>query len=182
MPNPARDGVRRSAVVWMAPGPRAVALAAMGPVDFAAEANAASLGVLGRLRPEGRIAIWPVISLLARRMSAGRVALIGEAAHVAPPIGAQGLNMSLKDIETLAGLLVAAREAGRDPGDAVTLDAYHRRRWPDVAVHVAAIDALNRAAMAEARPLRDLRRLGLRAIHRSTPLRRVAMRLGLGAG
>ena len=99
-----------------------------------------------------------------------------------PPIGAQGLNMRLADIECLAGLTAEARTAGKDIGAPALLDTYHRRRHPEMLARVAGIDLLNRAAQAEAQPLRDLRRAGLRAIHQVTPLRRLAMRLGLGVG
>ena len=99
-----------------------------------------------------------------------------------PPIGAQGLNMSLRDIATLLDLAEKARSAGEDIGAPTLLADYHRRRYGDMLLRVAGIDALNRAAIAGARPLRDLRALGLAALHGVGPLRRGAMRLGLGAG
>ena len=96
-----------------------------------------------------------------------------------PPIGAQGLNMSLADIATLLDL--CSRPAPRgDIGAPDLLGRYHRRRHGDVLLRVAGIDVLNRAAMAGARPLRDLRRAGLRAVAGIAPVRRAAMRLGLG--
>ena len=88
--------------------------------------------------------------------------------------------MSLADIETLAGLAEDARDAGRDIGGPDLLDDYQRRRYPERAARVAGIDLLNRAAQANELPLRDLRRAGLKAIHELKPLRRLAMRLGLG--
>jgi 2-octaprenyl-6-methoxyphenol hydroxylase len=100
---------------------------------------------------------------------------------VVPPIGAQGLNMSLRDIATLLDLVAAARAAGGDIGAPELLARYHRARHGDIVMRVAGIDALNRAAMAGRRPVRDARLLGLRALGATTPLRRVAMRLGLGA-
>ena len=83
-----------------------------------------------------------------------------------PPIGAQGLNMSLRDIATLLDLAEAARSAGADIGAAPLLADYHRRRHGDMLLRVAGIDALNRAAIAGARPLRELRALGLRGAAR----------------
>jgi len=171
----------RSSVVWMTPGPRALRLMELDETAFAEEATAASLGVLGPLTLASRRAVWPIISQIAERLDAPRVALIAEAAHVVPPIGAQGLNMSLKDIDTLATLCVEARAKGEDIGAPALLARYHRARWPDTAAHVAGIDALNRAAMAENQSLRDLRRAGLKTIHDVKPLRRIAMRAGLGA-
>ena len=181
VPMPDHAGGPCSAVVWMVPGARAERLAALDDAGLAAELTAETMGLFGPLEIAGPRAVWPIIGQLALRLTAERLALIAEAAHVVPPIGAQGLNMSLADVETLAGLLEAARAAGRDPGAPDVLAAYARRRWPEMAARVAGIDVLNRAAQAEPQPLRDLRRLGLKAIHDIGPLRHLAMRLGLGA-
>lgn len=181
VPLPGRDGAHRSAVVWMERGPKALALAAMPEAAFEAEMNDRSAGVLGHLTLEGRRLTWPIIAQIADRLEAPRMALIAEAAHVVPPIGAQGLNMSLRDIGVLADLITAARDAGEDFGGAEVLARYHRARHGHVLARILGVDALNRAAMADARPLRDLRNLGLGMVEGLSPLRRAAMRLGLGA-
>ena len=178
VPMPDHAGRPSSSVVWMVPGPRAERLAALDDAGLAAELTAETMGLFGPLTIAGPRAVWPIIGQLAHRLTAERLALIAEAAHVVPPIGAQGLNMSLADIETLAALV----EAAPDPGDPALLAAYARRRWPDILTRAAGIDALNRAAQAEPQALRDLRRIGLKAIHDVPPLRRLAMRMGLGAG
>jgi 2-octaprenyl-6-methoxyphenol hydroxylase len=89
--------------------------------------------------------------------------------------------MSLADIATLLDLCLAARDAWQDIGAPDLLGRYHRARHGELLLRIAGLDALNRAAMAGARPLRDLRRAGLHAIHAIPPLRHAAMRLGLGA-
>ena len=178
VPMPDYEGRPSSSVVWMVPGPRAARLADLDDAGLAAELTAETMGLFGPLGIAGPRAVWPIIGQVALGLVAERLALIAEAAHVVPPIGAQGLNMSLADVETLAGLVAEAP----DPGNPALLAAYERRRWPEMTARIAGIDALNRAARAEALPLRDLRRLGLKAIHEMPPLRRLAMRLGLGAG
>ncbi len=170
----------RSSVVWMTPGSRASELMQLDDAAFSEQATAASLGVLGPLTIASRRAAWPIISQLASRLDAPRVALIAEAAHVVPPIGAQGLNMSLKDIDTLATLCIEARSKGDDFGGSALLARYHHTRWPDTVAHVAGIDALNRAAIEASQSLRDLRRAGLKSIHGVKPLRHLAMKMGLG--
>ena len=180
VPMPDLDGRPSSSVVWMVPGARAAELAGMDDTALAAELEAETMGLFGPLEIAGERAVWPIIAQVATRLTAQRLALVAEAAHVVPPIGAQGLNMSLADIECLAGLTAEAKSAGRDIGAPALLDTYHRRRQPEMLARVAGIDLLNRAAQAEAQPLRDLRRAGLRAIHQVAPLRRLAMRLGLG--
>ncbi|MEX2520854.1 MAG: FAD-dependent monooxygenase [Paracoccaceae bacterium] len=166
----------RSSVVWMERAAEAERLLSLPEDAFTEALNARALGVLGPLTLASRRAAWPIIGLLAARLTAQRAALVAEAAHVVPPIGAQGLNMSLGDIAALKAAL-GEGEAGA-PG---ALAAY-QRRWPELAARVAGVDALNRAAMAGAQPFRDLRRLGLAGLIRARPARHLAMRLGLGVG
>jgi 2-octaprenyl-6-methoxyphenol hydroxylase len=180
VPMPDRDGRPCSAVVWMVPGPRAAQLSALDDAALGAALTAETMGLFGPLQLAGERAVWPIIGQLAARLDGPRLALVAESAHVIPPIGAQGLNMSLADIEALARLLEEARDTAADPGAPDLLAAYHRARWPEMASRVAGIDLLNRAAQAEAQPLRDLRRAGLKTIHDIKPLRRLAMRWGLG--
>ena len=181
VPLPDREGAHCSAVVWMEEGPRAAALAAMPVEAFEAALNLRGCGVLGALRLASPRRVWPIVTQVAARLDGPRTALVAEAAHVVPPIGAQGLNMSLADIATLLELCVEARAAGRDIGGSELLGRYQRARHGEILMRIAGLDALNRAAMAGAKPLRDLRRAGLMALHGVPPLRRAVMRLGMGA-
>lgn len=182
VPLPDRDGDLHSAVVWMETGPRAAELATMDPPAFEAALNARSCGVMGRLTLASARRVWPIISQIADRLDGPRLALVAEAAHVIPPIGAQGLNMSLRDVATLRDLCVAARDSGHDIGAPDLLARYSRARHPDILARVLGVDALNRSAMLEAQPLRDIRRVGLKTLYGLKPLRQTAMRLGLGVG
>ncbi|MGG7567263.1 FAD-dependent monooxygenase [Rhodovulum sp. DZ06] len=181
VPLPDRGGLHRSSVVWMEDGPKAHALLEMDEAAFSAAATARSCGVLGELTLASRRAMWPIVSQLAERLDGPRVALVGETAHVVPPIGAQGLNMSIADAAALAQILAVARGKGQDIGAPGVLSRYSRARWPGMAARVGGIDALNRAAQADAQPLRDLRALGLAAIHGTAPVRRAVMKMGMGA-
>ena len=175
VPLPDVDGKPASAVVWMERGPEALRLSTLPQAEFEEEINARSCLILGPLTLASKRMVWPMIAQLAQAMSAQRVALMAEAAHVVPPIGAQGLNMSLAD---LACLLELAQTMPL--GSAQMLQTYHRRRHTDVTARVLGIDALNRASMAQAPLLRDLRAAGLNLLHGLPPLRRILMRAGLG--
>ncbi|MGV8987096.1 MAG: UbiH/UbiF family hydroxylase [Cypionkella sp.] len=177
VPLPDLNGLPASAVVWMERGPEALRLSTLPEATFEDEINARSCLILGPLTLASKRLIWPMIAQLAHRMSGQRVALMAEAAHVVPPIGAQGLNMSLADLATLLDL---ARESPEILGSTAMLNTYHRRRHAEVTTRVLGIDALNRASMAEAPLLRDLRALGLNALHGLAPIRRTLMRAGLG--
>lgn len=177
VPLPDRDGQPSSAIVWMERGPEAERLAALPVSEFEAAMLERSTGFLGPLTLATRRSVWPMMSQIATRFNAQRSVLIAEAAHVIPPIGAQGLNMSLAD---LACLLDLCRNDPAHIGEPAMLAAYNRRRWPEVAARVAGIDMLNRASMASARPLRDLRAGVLGALYSLPPVRKTLMRAGLG--
>ena len=177
VPLPDRDGMPCSAIVWMETGPEVARLAALPPAEFEGAMNERSCFTLGPLRLASRLTVWPIISQIAERMAGERVALIAEAAHVVPPIGAQGLNMSLADLRELLALAEADR-AGL--GSAKMLETYHRKRHLEVQARVTGIDALNRASMMGAQGLRDLRAGALNALYSIAPVRRTLMRAGLG--
>ena len=174
VPLPDRDGKPSSAIVWMENGRETARLAALPPEEFEAEVNARSAGVLGPLRVATRLTEWPIISQIADRFTGPRTALIAEAAHVLPPIGAQGLNMSLADLGALLDLSKA------DPGSAASLAKFERSRRPEAYARLLGIDALNRASQAQLRPLRDLRAAALGGLYGITPVRRLMMKAGLG--
>jgi len=181
VPLPDQDGVHQCAVVWMETGPNADDLQKMNEADFNAALNLRACGILGKLELSSKRILWPIIAQRATQLSGPRTALLAEAAHVIPPIGAQGLNMSLADLSALVDLTVAARNSGKDFGAPEVLSEYHRTRWPDMAARIKGVDVLNRAAMAESQNLRDLRRAGLKALYGLGPLRKAAMKAGLGA-
>jgi 2-octaprenyl-6-methoxyphenol hydroxylase len=114
-----------------------------------------------------------------RSFGAGRIALIGEAAHLVPPIGAQGLNLGLRDAATIGELAVAARRGGSDIGDDTLLSHYDALRRADVQSRSLAVDLLNRTLLTDFLPVQSARGLGLYLLDRVGPLRRAAMREGV---
>lgn len=177
VPLPDRNGLPCSAVVWMERGPEVLRLAAL-PVDaFEAAMSERSCHLFGPLTLLTRRSVWPIISQIAERMHGERTALLAEAAHVLPPIGAQGLNMSLADLRVLLELAQAAPER---LGERQMLETYTRRRHTEVRARVMGIDTLNRASMIAAPTLRDLRAQALNALYSVAPVRRTLMKAGLG--
>ncbi|MDU8927164.1 UbiH/UbiF family hydroxylase [Alisedimentitalea sp. MJ-SS2] len=178
VPLPDHNGLPSSAIVWMERGAEVKRLAALDTADFEAAMNERSCQLFGPLTLASRRTVWPIITQVAERMNGERLALVAEAAHVVPPIGAQGLNMSLGDMRVLLELAQANPER---LGDRDMLESYHRRRHAEVRARATGIDLLNRASMIEARPLRDLRAMGLGAIYSLAPVRKTMMQMGLGA-
>jgi len=178
VPLPDRAGVPQSAVVWMERGPCIRQLEALDRADFERAMSERSCHLFGPLAMASRLSVWPIVSQHAEALTGERLALVAEAAHVVPPIGAQGLNMSLRDIATLRDLACARPEG---LGDARMLGEYARQRMRDIRLRVAGIDALNRASMAGGPVLSRLREEGLKLLHDVVPVRRALMRTGLGA-
>jgi 2-octaprenyl-6-methoxyphenol hydroxylase len=169
---------RRSSLVWLTTPRRAGDLNGLSAEAFAREAERQAHSMLGAMRLDGPRGLVPMGGLSARRFAAGRAAIVGEAAHVFPPIGAQGLNLGLRDV---AALVTALGSPGGDPGAATKLAAYDAGRAGDVRVRTLAVDALNRSLLAGLLPVDALRGVGLMALSAIPPLRRFVMRQGLGA-
>jgi 2-octaprenyl-6-methoxyphenol hydroxylase len=179
VPLPDYQGMPSSAIVWMETSAEAERLAALDPTAFEAEMTTRSCSLFGPLKLASRRTLWPMIAQEATQLRAQRLALVAEAAHVVPPIGAQGLNMSLRDMSTLLDLAMARPDG---LGDAKMLDQYERARSLDIHARVAGITALNKISMLATPGLRDLRAKGLDALYTLTPVRKTLMQLGLGAG
>lgn len=177
VPLPDHNGLPCSAIVWMDDGPAQLARSEMPVADFEREMSARSSYLFGPLTLVSPRALWPIVSQHAARLNGERLALIAEAAHVVPPIGAQGLNMSLADIATLLDLAQTRPDA---LGDAAMLQAYHKARYNDIQLRVRGIDLLNRASQASTPLARDARAAGLNALYGLAPLRKMLMQMGLG--
>lgn len=175
VPLPGVDGKHASAVVWMERSAEAQRLCSLPRPDFEAEINLRSCRCLGELTLASEVGSWPMISQIADRLSGERTALIAEAAHVVPPIGAQGLNMSLGDINLLIDL------SGQHPlGSKDMLTAYNQRRLPELRLRVAGIGMLNRSSMMGTPAIRDARARVLETLYAMTPVRRALMKAGVG--
>ncbi|HWB44511.1 MAG TPA: UbiH/UbiF family hydroxylase [Hyphomicrobiaceae bacterium] len=170
-----------SSLVWVEAPDEAQRLASLGGAEFADALAERLQGALGQISGVGPRAIYPLSGLRAERMAAHRIALVGEAAHVIPPIGAQGLNLGLRDAAALAECIADARARGDDAGGESTMAAYHAARAGDVLTRSLSIDMLNRSLLTDFLPVEALRSAGLHLLASVTPLRRMAMRAGLGA-
>ncbi|KRE13941.1 ubiquinone biosynthesis protein UbiH [Bosea sp. Root381] len=169
---------RRSSLVWLLDPADADAVAALDDAAFARRVETQAHSLLGAMRLDGPRGRVPMGGLSVERFGAGRMALVGEAAHVFPPIGAQGLNLGLRDVMALHDALADHS----DPGTASAVEAYDRSRRADVRLRTGAVDALNRTLLTDMLPADLLRGAGLFALSRLGPLRRLVMRQGLAGG
>lgn len=135
--------------------------------------------ILGKVAAEGKPQSFPLSGMTARRFGKGRVMLVGEAAHAFPPIGAQGLNLSLRDVMTVAEL-VGPPTGGRLPAGAG--DRFDSRRRIDIVSRTASVDLLNRSLLSSFLPVQAMRVFGLQLLCSAGPLRGLLMREGIHPG
>lgn len=169
----------RSSVVWVAAPKEAARLIALNDDELSEAAEARSHSILGRIQVEPGRHLFPLAIEQPAHFAHHRVALVGEAAHVVPPIGAQGLNMGLRDAADVADLVREAIASGEDPGAPQVLKRYDSARRADVLSRTFAIDIANRSLLSDFLPMQSLRAAGLHLISAFGPLRRIAMREGL---
>ena len=170
---------QRSSLVWVLDPLKADEIASLDDATLAAEIERASHSILGKIELEPGRGLFPLGTATPHRFAANRIALVGEAAHVIPPIGAQGLNLGLRDAATIGELAAQAHRDGTDIGGEDVLAAYDKARRGDVNSRGFAIDILNRTLLTDFLPVQGLRGLGLYALDRIGPLRRAVMREGI---
>jgi 2-octaprenyl-6-methoxyphenol hydroxylase len=173
-------GTHRSSIVWTERRELAPAMMALDDADFAAEIERRFGPSLGRLTPIGGRFAYPLTLVHAERYIDRRLALLGDAAHAIHPIAGQGLNLGLRDVAALAETLVDAHRLGLDIGDAFVLERYQGWRRFDNMTLLAVTDGLNRLFSNDIAPLRLARDLGLAAVNRMPPLKRLFMRHAMG--
>jgi 2-octaprenyl-6-methoxyphenol hydroxylase len=167
----------RSSLVWMERPARAKVLMSMNDKDLAAEIQVETHGELGLISNLGPRKSFPMKGLTARQFAKDRVILIGEAAHVVPPIGAQGLNMSLRDAALAADLILASKDAGSDG----VMAEFNAARRAEVLPRQQLIDLMNKSLLLGLLPLEGARAASLAALHYIGPLKRLVMHHGLSA-
>lgn len=170
----------RSSLVCVLDPAQAHELNGLDDASLAREIERRAHSILGRMEIDSARGSFPLSIETARRFADRRIALVGEAGHVLPPIGAQGLNLGIRDAATIAELAADALRAGRDPGGDDVLDAYEVERRSDVRTRAIAVELFNRSLLSGFLPAHLARGLGLELASRVGVFRRALMRQGLG--
>ena len=170
---------RRSSLVCVLDPAHAAELAAMNDAELSHEIECRAHSLLGTMNVEPGRGIFPLAIETADCFARERIALVGEAAHVVPPIGAQGLNLGLRDGATIAELVAEARRQNIDIGAPQVLARYDTQRRADVLSRSIAVDLLNRSLLTDFLPAQGARGLSLYLVDRIGPLRRALMREGV---
>ena len=170
---------RRSSLVCVVAPERGDELATMDDAALSAEIERRAHSLLGPMIVEAGRGVFPLAVETADAFVRNRIVLVGEAAHVVPPIGAQGLNLGIRDAATIAEIVAEAHQQGEDLGGPEVLARYDTQRRADVVTRTLAVDLLNRSLLSDFFPAHGTRGLSLYLVDRIGPLRRAIMREGI---
>ena len=171
-----------SAIVWTDRTPVAERILRLDNPRFEREIVRRLGHHLGAIRVVGRRWSYPLSAMLVHRYVDTRMVLVGDAAHGIHPIAGQGLNLGFQDAIALSDLLIEAVRTGDDPGEPALLRRYQRLRRPDNLAMLAMTDGLDRLFSSNNPLLRLARDVGIAAVDRSPPLKRLFMRRAMGLG
>ncbi|UJW73695.1 UbiH/UbiF family hydroxylase [Rhizobium sp. SL42] len=169
----------RSSLVWVVAPAEAERLIELDPARLSGEVESRMQSLLGKVTVEDGVQAWPLSGMTANHYGRGRAAFIGEAGHAFPPIGAQGLNLSLRDIAALEDILIDRR------GDQITSsagDRFDRKRRLDISSRTVSVDLLNRSLLSGLLPVQMMRAAGLQVLASFAPLRNLVMQEGVAPG
>jgi 2-octaprenyl-6-methoxyphenol hydroxylase len=135
--------------------------------------------MLGRVSVDSPVQVYPLSASLPAAFARNRIALVGEAAHMFPPIGAQGLNLGVRDVQEMVEV---ASQYRSDPGSPKALATYDTKRRPDILARSSAVSLLNRSLLSDMLPAQIARSAGLGLLGTIGPLRAFFMREGMKPG
>lgn len=168
-----------SSLVWVVHPKHAEHLLSLDPTALGNAIEERLGSLLGKVTIITPVQTWPLSGIVPKRFAANRTVLIGEAAHVFPPIGAQGLNLGIRDD---VALIEAVLKDRRDPGSKTVMDSYNRNRFPDVWGRTGSVHALNCILLSNFLPSQLIRSAGMETLRRIRPLRSLFMREGMHPG
>jgi 2-octaprenyl-6-methoxyphenol hydroxylase len=172
---------QRASLVWTESTRRAEALKTASDEAFHAHLMRRFGEFVDSVEMVGPRFVYPLSLQLAEKLTAPRIAIIGDAAHGVHPVAGQGLNMGLKDVAALAEVLTEAVRIGEDIGSELVLERYARWRRFDNAALAAGFDGFVRLFSNDIAPVRLARDLGMAVVNRIAPLRRAFMHEAGGA-
>ena len=172
---------RRSSLVWVERTSEAAYFAGLPDAEFKKALEDRLQGLLGSVKDLRPRVSFPLSGAMAAKFAANRIALVGEAAHAFPPIGAQGLNLGFRDVDGLASCIAEAVREDRDIGGEAVMTAYNRMRRPDVVARTIGVDMLSKSLTSAIFPFTLARGALLHAVNASPFMKRLMIEAGMAA-
>lgn len=179
VPMPDLKGKHYSSVVWVEKTAEAQKYLHLDKPLIEQSLTDKTRHALGNIKLESSLESWPLKALLAHNLTAPRTALIAEAAHAMSPIGAQGLNLSLRDVDILGDIILNAAQLGEDIGSDIILERYNSARTLDLKTRFYGVDQYNKIVSNNIGFIRSLRRGGLNTLKTIPAFKQLAMKIGL---
>lgn len=170
---------KKSSLVWVLNPERANRILGLGPEGLASAIEERMQAMLGKVTVITPAQAWPLSGIVPKSFADKRTILVGEAAHVFPPIGAQGLNLGIRDA---INMVKAIESDSKDPGSEQVIENYNKYRKADIWVRTGSVHALNKALLSDMLPVQFVRSAGLELLRNFAPLRNIFMREGMYPG
>ena len=170
---------KKSSLVWVLNPERANRILGLGPEGLASAIEERMQAMLGKVTVITPAQAWPLSGIVPKSFADKRTILVGEAAHVFPPIGAQGLNLGIRDA---INMVKAIESDSKDPGSEQVMESYNKYRKADIWVRTGSVHALNKALLSDMLPVQFVRSAGLELLRNFAPLRNIFMREGMYPG
>ena len=163
----------QAGLVWMNTPETIEKLLSEDPASLESIIESQMQSYLGKIKLVSKPASFPITGMIAKTFGVGNLAIVGDAAHTFPPIGAQGFNLGTRDIQTLADIysrFADTEDRGR---------LYDQQRRIDVETRTRGVDLLNKSLLSDFLPMQMIRTAGLQILKNVNPIRKTAMRLGI---
>lgn len=171
------DKLNTSAVVWVDNKKNIDNLLKLNKKEFNREVNKRSVNKLGDISVISELEIFPVSTQIADKLVDHRMILIGEAAHALPPIGAQGLNLTIKDIKEIYDL---CKKNPFGIGDGEMVSKFNIKRLIDIKIRSKSVNFLNKISESNQVLISKTRDFGLNFLAKVQPVKYLLMKFGLG--
>lgn len=161
----------RCSLVWTRKQDQAETILALSDEEFLRQLQKEFGNRLGQFTRVGHRQSYPLKLLKANTQVKKRVTLIGNAAHTLHPIAGQGFNLGMRDVATLAQIILEQHQAGYDIGLLRVLQPYQQWRQQDHQRIINFTDSLVRVFSNRFAPLALARNIGLVATDIIPPLK-----------
>jgi len=176
----AAQGHSRSSLVWTAVAGEVESILGWNDETFTARLQARFGHRLGAITQVGARSAYPLRLMQVREAVRERLVVIGNAAHQLHPVAGQGFNLGLRDVASLAQVVVDAQRQGRDIGQLEVLQGYGRGRRQDTYSTLFFTNTLVQAFSNNFTPLALVRNLGLLATDTVPLLKHALARQAMG--